>query len=219
MFTINDIQKANRDNGGHWFDPDSLRFFRSRIGSDVFQGPGGIYFVSSERYSDEAARLYSVRTFDPATGNIGTAGEFQQYRSGSTARRAARKLAGNGSASVRSEPHRPLTDLQVFIADIQAEAPNVELATITKLIRLARRHHRLAELCCGDGSINQAQKAKAAEVEIEKVRERLEHVIQYFGKGWGVRCSGDPRGCTVKLVMPSGRTNDWGKEGYCVPMD
>jgi hypothetical protein len=29
--------------------------------------------------------------------------------------------------------------------------------------------------------------------------------------------SGDPRGCTVKVVVPSGKTNDWGKEGICVP--
>ena len=36
---------------------------------------------------------------------------------------------------------------------------------------------------------------------------------------WGIqpRIQNDPRGCTVKLVVPSGYTNDWGKEGICVP--
>lgn len=29
---------------------------------------------------------------------------------------------------------------------------------------------------------------------------------------------GDPRGCVFKLQVPSGRTNDWGKEGICVPV-
>ena len=29
--------------------------------------------------------------------------------------------------------------------------------------------------------------------------------------------SGDPRGCTVKLAVPSGRTDDWGRTGICVP--
>lgn len=29
--------------------------------------------------------------------------------------------------------------------------------------------------------------------------------------------SGDPRGACVKLKVPSGRTNDWGQEGICVP--
>ena len=29
--------------------------------------------------------------------------------------------------------------------------------------------------------------------------------------------SGDPRGAVVKLRVPSGRTNDWGQTGICVP--
>jgi len=29
--------------------------------------------------------------------------------------------------------------------------------------------------------------------------------------------SGDPRGATVKLKVPSGKTNDWGQIGVCVP--
>lgn len=35
--------------------------------------------------------------------------------------------------------------------------------------------------------------------------------------GLGAVLQGDPRGAAVKLVLPSGRTNDWGQEGYCVP--
>lgn len=30
--------------------------------------------------------------------------------------------------------------------------------------------------------------------------------------------SGDPRGATVKLKVPSGRTDDWGQVGICVPV-
>lgn len=30
--------------------------------------------------------------------------------------------------------------------------------------------------------------------------------------------SGDPRGCVVKLGVPSGSTNDWGREGICIPV-
>lgn len=29
--------------------------------------------------------------------------------------------------------------------------------------------------------------------------------------------NGDPRGAVVKLKVPSGRTDDWGREGVCVP--
>jgi hypothetical protein len=31
------------------------------------------------------------------------------------------------------------------------------------------------------------------------------------------RFGGDPRGSTIKIVMPDGYTNDWGGEGICVP--
>ncbi len=35
--------------------------------------------------------------------------------------------------------------------------------------------------------------------------------------GYSPVFSGDPRGCTLKIKVPSGYTNDWGKEGLCVP--
>ena len=35
--------------------------------------------------------------------------------------------------------------------------------------------------------------------------------------GYGAIIGGDPRGCTLKITVPSGYTNDWGKEGLCVP--
>ncbi len=28
---------------------------------------------------------------------------------------------------------------------------------------------------------------------------------------------GDPRGNTLKIAVPDGYTNDWGREGICVP--
>lgn len=30
--------------------------------------------------------------------------------------------------------------------------------------------------------------------------------------------NGDPRGAVLKIKVPSGRTNDWGQEGICVPV-
>lgn len=29
--------------------------------------------------------------------------------------------------------------------------------------------------------------------------------------------NGDPRGAVLKIIVPSGRTNDWGQTGVCVP--
>jgi hypothetical protein len=94
--TIDQIKSANRKAGCFFFSPDTMRFFRSRVGSTVYQGPGGVYFVTSEQFVPSrgrpAPRLYTVRVFDPATGEVDTAGEFNSLTKG-RAQRAARKLA------------------------------------------------------------------------------------------------------------------------------
>jgi len=41
--------------------------------------------------------------------------------------------------------------------------------------------------------------------------------VAQLGDGFGVILQGDPRGCVVKITVPSGKTNDWGREGICVP--
>ena len=85
---------------GHWFDPGSLRFFRSRLAQGGYRTAdrARVYFVSSEQFEDStgwrAPRLYSVRVMDWDTGDIDTVGEFQQYASRSGADRAARREAG-----------------------------------------------------------------------------------------------------------------------------
>lgn len=80
MTTMYEIRTANAAAGMHWFEPESMRFFRSRVGDTVYEGPGGIYFVSSEQFvsphSGAAPRRYSVRQFNPTTGGIATVGEF-----------------------------------------------------------------------------------------------------------------------------------------------
>lgn len=54
----------------------------------------------------------------------------------------------------------------------------------------------------------------------EKREAALERQITKLAKSIGaagVIFNGDPRGATVKLVMPDGRTDDFGAEGICVP--
>lgn len=93
---IQDIRKANEANGYHFFEAGALRFFRSRIGSRVFSGPGGVFFITSEQFvaSDgwAADRAYTVRQALPS-GAIETVGKHQAYRSRSCANRAASRLA------------------------------------------------------------------------------------------------------------------------------
>ena len=67
--SINDIERAceTASPSNHFFEPQAKRFFRSRIGSNVYQGPGGIYFVTSEQFIGSngyrAERMFTVRQF------------------------------------------------------------------------------------------------------------------------------------------------------------
>jgi hypothetical protein len=56
-------------------------------------------------------------------------------------------------------------------------------------------------------------------VWLEKRGGQIERRITALCDSVGVKpvFQGDPRGHTVKIALPSGYTNDWGKEGYCVP--
>lgn len=68
--TIDDIKQNHR---GHFFDPATVKCFHSRTLDDVYEGPNGIYFITSEKMSHDSPRGYTVREFRPNIGGIGTA--------------------------------------------------------------------------------------------------------------------------------------------------
>ena len=67
-----EIKAANKRAGLYYFEPDTMRFFRSRVSDTVYQGPGGVFFITSEK-SPNGARRHSVRRFKPASGDCETA--------------------------------------------------------------------------------------------------------------------------------------------------
>jgi hypothetical protein len=87
------------------------------------------------------------------------------------------------------------------------------------LMRYGVTLHRLAEeLCNGyqdwqgnwDEKRTQAAEKKQARIEL-RAQEAAERI------GGKVITGGDPRGCVLKVIFPDGYTNDWGREGICVP--
>lgn len=68
---IAELKKLNADNGGCWFEESTMRFFGTKIETDIINGK---YFVSSEQ-PPHAPRNYSVRTFNEE-GDIDTVGGF-----------------------------------------------------------------------------------------------------------------------------------------------
>lgn len=104
MATIETIKAANEAIGHHFFEPDTMRFFKSRILAEVYEGPGGVYFVSSER-PPVGPREYRVRRANP-DGTISTmstglplldnALEDRAFASATWAESRARQLAREG---------------------------------------------------------------------------------------------------------------------------
>ena len=68
--SIAEVRKANRQLGHHWFDRDTMAFFASRVETGIL---GGRYFVSSEQYSEDTPRRYTVRAVN-SDGSIDTLG-------------------------------------------------------------------------------------------------------------------------------------------------
>ena len=92
FYSSNDIIRAHN---GHFFDADTLRFFRSRILSQVFAGESEVYFVTSEQFRGtgySSPRAFTVRAYNPETDSIRTVPPFNQLTRGK-ALRIARDLA------------------------------------------------------------------------------------------------------------------------------
>ena len=97
VWTLDGIKARNAAEGLHWFEPATMRFFRSRVSGRIFQGPGGVYFVSSEARRAEDVRMFTVRRFDPTDGSVDTLGDFQGYAHRHEAAAVAKRAAcGDG---------------------------------------------------------------------------------------------------------------------------
>lgn len=94
FFSIEQIKKYNTSKGFYFFQPETMRFFRSRVGVCTYPAAdgSGTYFVTSEQFDSHSPRLYTVRKI-VEDGSIDQVGEFQQHRHLSTAKAAAKKAA------------------------------------------------------------------------------------------------------------------------------
>ena len=81
------VRRANRDAGHYFFEPETMRFFASRVGETLYAGR---YFVSSER-GHGRQRRYTVREALP-DGSIEPVGRFQEHATRAAAIAAIRRL-------------------------------------------------------------------------------------------------------------------------------
>jgi hypothetical protein len=83
--TTERVARFNQECGLYWFSKDTMRFFNSRVGGEVFHGR---YFISSERcgWAVGARREYTVREVKP-NGDIDRVGELGEFSSSAQAKR------------------------------------------------------------------------------------------------------------------------------------
>ena len=211
-YTINMIQDEMTAAGSHWWDTETMRHFGCRIGSKVYQGECGIYFVSSEKHAD-APRRYSVRKYLPSTKVIKTIGDFNSMTRAAAHKEAAHRAGP--TATVTQEAHQGRTEAEQLALDIQNNGGKCTTPTAAHLIRLATKYDRMMTRWCNgevepfDADGDPKPATKSLETAITQAAERC---------GCGAKLGGDPRGCVVKLIMPNKETNDFGKEGWCVPV-
>jgi hypothetical protein len=85
----------------------------------------------------------------------------------------------------------------------------ITLRDIQKLMRYAASCQRLAETACNrELTVQEIRKDENCMAEIIAILAPLDCEAKF---------NGDPRGCVVKIRVPDGYTNDWGREGICVP--
>jgi len=61
---VDEIVSLVNRSGSHFFDADTMRFFRSRVAPDSYTGKTGWYFITSEQnhgFGGTYPRLYTVR--------------------------------------------------------------------------------------------------------------------------------------------------------------
>jgi hypothetical protein len=96
------------------------------------------------------------------------------------------------------------------------------------LMRHGRTYARIQEAICNGvgtwhGESNesfgkrQARHEAWTEKREQQLERRIREICAALGPGFEPVFNGDPRGATVKIRVPSGRTNDWGGIGICVP--
>jgi hypothetical protein len=96
------IQRYDAEGGPHrhWFDEGTMRFFKTKLSSDAYEGPGGVYFVTRETNWSNVTKCSVRQLVGP--GDIETRGDFHAYTVGK-ARRMALTLASMAREEVAAQ--------------------------------------------------------------------------------------------------------------------
>jgi len=82
---------------------------------------------------------------------------------------------------------------------------------VQRLMRYGATLNRLATKQCNEPWTDADQKKR------DSIKAQVAKVCKEIGDCTGAECSNDPRGACLKITVADGFTNDWGREGICVP--
>ena len=89
--TIEDIALTNKQNGYHFFDKSTMKFFKSRILSSYNNTSKRVVFITSE-INPSGKKAFTVRVADKKKGLIRTVGNFHSISSKARAEKALRRI-------------------------------------------------------------------------------------------------------------------------------
>jgi hypothetical protein len=89
----------------------------------------------------------------------------------------------------------------------------------TRLMYYGAAYARIQERACNGHQKPNGDWDEQAALRDERRETKLEETITKLCEPFDCKpkFGGDPRGATIKIVVPDGYTNDWGHEGICVP--
>jgi hypothetical protein len=74
--TLAEFKNLNKQNGFHWFDKDTMRFFKTKI---ELWDCCSEYFVTSE-INPDGVKAYTLRRANHKTGQVSTVGTFHGFK-------------------------------------------------------------------------------------------------------------------------------------------
>lgn len=101
QWTVSAIREVMTDAGSHWWSKGAMQSFGTRVLPTVYQGVGGIYFVTSEQ-PPHGERGFTVRQYDAQKNSITTVGGAAclATRKQEEAKTLAKELAGIAAAEI-----------------------------------------------------------------------------------------------------------------------
>jgi len=102
---------------------------------------------------------------------------------------------------------------------IGSQDERARISAAQRLLRYGATLGRIAERQCNGHQTWDGQWDEKAAAQDDAKEERIQTAVKKLCESIGVTpiFGGDPRGNTLKIQVPDGYTNDWGREGICVP--